>query len=198
MNFLFSFTHINSYIVICLLLTILFLFYVAVNKTLQKRLILNNKYLEFEPKEEQFRIYFLFFGITIPLIESIVDVFDLRATQHLAVNFSVGGILILCYFLCSRYDFLYRHIKVIFTTFYLVYFCYIGYNLFFEPFELISYVSFIVAFFLSYFVIKNIVQYWVFLTCIFVFLFISYRLQLIESKLGCSVGQPSFFIQRSL
>lgn len=183
MNYLFSFTNINSYIIICLLLIISLLFYVAIHKTLQKRLNLSTKYSEFEPKEEQFRIYFLFYGITIPLVETIVDVFELRSTEHVAFNFTVGALLLLFYFLCSQYDFFYKRITTIFPLFYFSYFCFIGYNLFFTPFELLSYVGFIVAFFLSYFVMKNIVQYWSFALFILIFLIFSYRVELIGQKL---------------
>lgn len=183
MNSLFSFTNVNSYLIICLLLITSLLFYIAIHKTLQKRLNLNNKYSEFEPKEEQFRIYFLFFGITIPLIETIVDVFELRAKQHVEINFTVGALMLLFYFLCSKYDYFYKKITLIFPLFYLGYFCFIGYNLFFESYELISYASFIVAFFLSYFVLKNILQYWIFVLSIFIFLIYSYQTELIERNL---------------
>lgn len=183
MNSLFSFTHINSYVIIALLLTILGLLYVTVNKTLQKRLNFNNKSLEFEPKEEQFRVYFLFFGITIPLVETIVNVFDLRTNHHLVINFSVGAFLISLYFLSGKYSFFQKNIPTVFTLFYFSYFCFIGYNLFFEPFELISYVSFILAFFLSYFVIKNILHYWGFLILIFLFLTYSYHAHWLEAKM---------------
>ncbi|WP_284652341.1 PAS domain S-box protein [Flavobacterium terrisoli] len=159
------------------------LFYVAIHKTLQKRLNLSKKYSDFEPKEEQFRIYFLFYGITIPLIETIVDVFDLRNSEHIAINFGVGALLLLFYFLCSKYDFFYKNITIIFPIFYFGYFCYIGYNLFFMPFELLSFVGFIIAFFLSYFVMKNILHYWSFVLCILIFLFYAYQAELIDQKL---------------
>ncbi len=166
-----------------MLLIISLLFYIAIHKTLQKKLNLSKKYSEFEPKEEQFRIYCLFFGITIPLVETIVDVFELRDTHQVGINFSVGALMLLCYFLCSKYDYFYKKITIIFPLFYLGYFCFIGYNLFFESYELISYVSFIVAFFLSYFVLKNILQYWIFVLSIFAFLIYSYQTELIESTL---------------
>lgn len=183
MSYLFSFTNFNSYIIICLLLIISLLFYIAIHKTLQKKLNLTNRYSDFEPKEEQFRIYFLFYGITIPLIETIVDVFDLRNSEHVIFNFSVGALLLLFYFLCSKYDFFYKKINIIFPLFYLGYFCYILFNLFFRPFELLSYVGLIVAFFLSYFVMKNILQYWFFTFCNLAFLIYSYQTELIDQKL---------------
>jgi len=173
----------NSYIIISLLLILLLLFYVAINKTLQTKLNLLKNYSEFEPKEEQFRIYFLFFGITIPLIETIVEVFQLRNNaDHLIINFSVGAILLVLYFLTTKYKFFYQYINPIFTVSYFSYFSFIVYNVFFERFELLPYVSLIVAFFLSYYVIKNIVQYWAFVFLVFSFLIVAYRLELIAPK----------------
>ncbi|MBP6557400.1 MAG: PAS domain S-box protein, partial [Flavobacterium sp.] len=175
---------INSYVIIALLLIFMLLFYIAIHKTLQKKLNLSNtKYDEFEPKEEQFRIYFLFFGITIPLIETIVNFFEIRATSHMLVNFSVGSLLLTLYFLSSRIPFIYQKIYFLFTFFYITYFGFIAYNVFFKPFELISYVSLIIGFFLSYFVLKNIVQYWSFISFVFLFLLFSYQTKLIENKL---------------
>jgi len=182
LNKLVSFANINSYIIISLLLIVLLLFYIAVSKTLQKKLNLSNKYSEFEPKEEQFRIYFLFFGITIPLIETMVDVFQLRASSHLVINFSVGALLLSLYFLSSTNKAFYKYINLIFTVFYFSYLCYIAYNAFFQPFELISYIGLIVGFFLSYFVIKNIIQYWFFAIFSLLLLIIAYRYEIMESK----------------
>jgi PAS domain S-box-containing protein len=158
------------------------LFYITITKTLQKKLNLNNKYSNFESKEEQFRLYFLSFGISIPLIETIVDVFQLRATSHLAVNFSFGLILLIFYFLSRRFK-KNSYTNISFPTFYIIYFCYIVFNVFFLPFELISYISLIIVFFLSYFVIRNIIRYWVFAICCLVLLLFAYQENLIDNKL---------------
>ncbi len=183
MTSLVSFANINSYIIISLLFIILLLFYIAINKTLRNRLNLKKNYSEFEPKEEQFRIYFLFFGITIPLIETIVEVFQLRTrNNHMVINFSVGALLLLLYLLTTKFKFFYRYINTIFTVSYFAYFSFIIYNVFFEPFELLTYLELVVGFFLSYYVIKNIVQYWVFVVLLFVFFIIAYRLELIAPK----------------
>ena len=183
LNQLFSLVSINSYIIIGLLLLILLLFYIAINKTLQKKLNLNKNYSEFEPKEEQFRIYFLFFGITIPLIETIVDVFELRRGNHMAINYTAGILLLLFYLLSNKSSFFHKYINHIFRVSFFAYFAFIIYNVFFEPFELLSYIAIIITFFLSYFVIKNIIQYWIFVSCVFSILIFSYQNQLIEHKL---------------
>lgn len=183
MNTFVSFANINSYIIISLLFIILLLFYIAINKTLQKRLNLKKSYSEFEPKEEQFRIYFLFFGITIPLIEIIVEVFDLRYNDnHFAINFSAGALLLVLYYVTARFKFFYQHINSIFTVCYFTYFGFILYNVFFEPFQLLPYLEAVVGLFLSYYVVKNIVQYWIFIVVVFLFFIVAYRLALIDPK----------------
>jgi PAS domain S-box-containing protein len=183
LNTFVSFANINSYIIFSLLLLLLLLFYIAINKTLQKKLNLVKNYSEFEPKEEQFRIYFLFFGITIPLIETIVEIFHLRYNDnHFAVNFSVGGTLLLLYFLTTKYKAFYQHIVTIFTVSYFGYFCFILYNVFFEPFQLLPYLELVVGLFLSYYVIKNIVQYWFFVFAVFLFFLVAYHLALLDPK----------------
>jgi PAS domain S-box-containing protein len=158
------------------------LFYVAISKTLQKKLNLSTKYSDFEPNAEQFRIYLLFFGITIPLVEIIVDVFEIRATSHLTINLSVGGLLLSLYYLSGRYNYFYKYLNQLFTFLYLCYFCYIGYNVFFKPFELLAYVGLILGFFLSYFVIKNITRYWLFVFICMLALAIAYNGKFIEGK----------------
>ena len=98
------------------------------------------------------------------------------------INFTVGGILLLFYFLTTKYKFFNRHINAIFTVFYFTYFLFIIYNVFYEPFELLPYLVLVVALFLSYFVIKNIIQYWIFVVLLFTYFIIAYKLEIIEHK----------------
>ena len=134
--FLFA-VFVNNYIIISLLLIVSLLFYAAIHKKLN----LSNQYSQFESKEEQFRIYFLFFGITIPLIETIVTFFEIRAHSYMLVNYSASVFLLTVYFLSGRSTFVRHKIDEIFTLFYIAYYGFIGYNVFFRPFELISCVS---------------------------------------------------------
>jgi len=164
-----------------MLVALLFI-YLYKSKNLQKKLNLQYKNPEFEPKKEQFKIYFLFFGFTIPLIETIVEVFHLRATSHFITNCSVGLILLILYYLSNNFIYFQKYIYHTFTVCYFSYLLYIGYNVFFTPFELISFVSLIIGFSLSFFVIRNIIQYWIFVISTIVVLVIFHNLNLIESK----------------
>jgi len=185
LNNVFSFANtINSYIVIALLLIVMFLFYMAIQKTLQNRLTLaNSKEDNFEPREEQFRIYSLFFGITLPLVETVINFFELRPHSQLALNYIIGFSLLSLFLLSKKNNSLYRNINTIFTCIYLAYFCFMTYMVFFNPFEMTAYITLIITFFLSYFVLKTIQQYWIFVGCVLFFLIVAYNLQLSDTKL---------------
>jgi len=156
----------------------------AIQKTLQNKLTLaNSKEDDFEPREEQFRIYSLFFGITLPLVETVINFFELRPQSQLALNYIIGFSLLSLFLLSKKNNFLYRNINVIFTSIYLAYFCFMTYMVFFHPFEMTAYITLIITFFLSYFVIKTIQQYWFFVGGVLLFLIVAYNLQVSDTKL---------------
>lgn len=172
----------SNYILFSILLFIILLLSFSIfNKSIQKKIFFNNKYFESEPKEEQFKIFFLFFGIAIPLIEILIDQFQIRLHSFLAIHFSFGGILLLMYFLCNKVDFFSNRIAIIFRITYFSYLAFNYYVLFFKPFEFISVICIIATFFLSYYVIKNIVRYWIYSISMLAILTISYKIQLIPS-----------------
>ena len=156
----------------------------AIQKTLQNKLTLaNSKEDNFEPREEQFRIYSLFFGITLPLVETVINFFELRPHSQLALNYIIGFSLLSLFLLSKKNNSLYRNINTIFTCIYLAYFCFMTYMVFFNPFEMTAYITLIITFFLSYFVLKTIQQYWIFVSCVLFFLIVAYNLQLSDTKL---------------
>lgn len=185
MNNLFSFANtINSYIVIAFLLIVMFLFYMAIQKTLQNKLTLANlKEDDFEPSEEQFRIYSLFFGITLPLVETVISFFELRSQSQLGFNYTIGFLLLGLFLLSKKNNLLHRNINAIFTGIYLTYFCFMTYVVFFHPFEMTAYITLIITFFLSYFVLKTIQQYWFFVGGVLLFLIVAYNLHVANTKL---------------
>lgn len=135
---------------------------------------------EFEPKEQQYTLYLLFFGIAVPIIEIILQIFQVRAKSLLVVNLTIGLVLVLFYFVCTRNRFFIKHVNIVFMICYYSYFSYISYNVFFQKFELVSYISLIIAFFLSFFVLKNILNYTLFVTTIILLLICAYNFEIIE------------------
>lgn len=174
----FTLSSINSLIVIAIILILLYFLYFSTNKTLKEKLNLSNQ-TEFEPKEQQFTLYLLFFGIAVPIIEIILEIFQVRTQSLLFVNICIGSVLIGFYFLCTRVEFFASRVNSVFMFCYYGYFIFIVYNVFFKPFELISYISLIIAFFLSFFVLKNIINYTLFVSTILLLLISTYNLELI-------------------
>ena len=163
------------------MLLLLYGAYFATTNSLKKKLNLRNQ-SELEPKEQQYELYLLFFGISIPLIESILEVFQVRSKSFLLINVMVGIGLITFYLLCTKTRFFARHINYVFMLCYFGYFGFVINNVFFRQFELISYVSLIIVFFLSYFVLKNILQYWLFVITVLLLLISSYGFELIPNN----------------
>lgn len=152
--------------------------YFATSNSLKKKLNLRN-HSEFEPKGQQYELYLLFFGIIIPLVESILEIFHVRSKSFLIPNVLIGIGLITFYLLCTRNRFFAKHVNSVFLFCYFGYFGHIVYYLFFKDFELIYYVSLVLIYFLSYFVLKNILHYWLFVITCLMLLISSYGFELI-------------------
>ncbi|MCF6128996.1 PAS domain S-box protein [Flavobacterium sp. AS60] len=168
----------DNLIIIAVLLLLLYGAYFATSNSLKKKLNLRN-HSEFEPKEQQYELYFLFFGITIPLVESILEIFQVRTKSFLVPNVLIGITLLGLYLLCTRTRFFARNINSVFLVCYILYFGIDVYYLFFNEFELINFVGIILVYFLSFFVLKNILHYWLFVITCLLLLISSYGFELI-------------------
>lgn len=168
MNNLLSFSNFNVVLII-LLIVILYVSYYFAKKSIAEKLDITN-HTEFEPKEQQYEFLLLFFGLAIPLIEIIVDYYNIRKNTYLFINMSVGALLLTFYLLCSRNNFFKKNIKYIFMFFYIAYSIFLLYNVFFVPFELIGFSSLIISYFLSFFVFRSIFNYWVYNFIMFIIL----------------------------
>lgn len=181
MNDFFTFSNTNNLIIIAVLLLLLYGAYFATNNSLKTKLNLRNQ-SDLEPKEQQYALYMLFFGISIPLVESILEIFQVRQKSFLIPNLLIGILLIALYLLCTRVAFFINRINTVFTLCYFGYFGLIVSYLFFQEFELICYVSLICIYFLSYFVLKNILHYWLFVITCLMLLVSSYGFELIPNN----------------
>ena len=95
MNNFLSFSNFNLLLII-LLLVILYVTYHFAKKSISEKLDIK-KYAEFEPKEQQYELFLLFFGLAIPLIEVVIDYYNVRQRSYLFFNLSVGCILLTFY-----------------------------------------------------------------------------------------------------
>jgi PAS domain S-box-containing protein len=163
---------------VSILLILLYALYFSANNFLKDKLNLKLQN-EFEPKEQQYTLYFLFFGIALPALELVLQIFEIRSKSLFFANLLVGLVLISLYYLCTRIRFFIKHIHIIFMFCYYMYFAYLSYNVFYLEFELPSYITLIIAFFLSFFVLKNILNYILFVTTIILLLICAYSFEVI-------------------
>jgi len=160
------------------MLLLLYGAYFASSNSLKTKLNFRN-HSEIEPKEQQYELFLLFFGITIPLVESILEIFHVRTTSFLIPNILIGIVLIGFYMLSTKSAFFAKRIEGVFLLCYFGYFGLTVAYVFFNDFELINYIGLILTYFLSYFVFKNILHYWLFVITCLLLLISSYGFELI-------------------
>jgi PAS domain S-box-containing protein len=163
-----------NFIKTSLILFILFSVYLLLYRFSKTSFKVKTNYSEFEPKERQYRLYLLFMGIIIPVMEIIYEINHVRHVSLLKINCIVGICLIGVYFLTLKIKWFDKNLNAIFITIFIGYFHFILFNIAFKPFELVSYVSLIIAYFLSYFIFKKFSHYLIFYVYVLMICFLYY------------------------
>ncbi len=172
----------NKYKIAAIALLIGFLLYFILKKIKNFKLNIKTDYSEFEHKEQQYNLYFLFLGVMIPIMELINEIFKVRTYSLLKVNCIVGILLITIYLLATKTKLISKYLNSLFLFCFTAYFIFIIYNIVYKPFELVSYVGLIIAFFLSYFVFKAFKHYLVFVILVLFFTILLYNEAIIPKK----------------
>lgn len=137
--------------------------------------IYNKNYIKntsrIETSNEQYQLYYLFLGITLPILELFVDFVHARELDARLVNFITSFVLLSIYFLSKRSKFLYKNIGISAIIIYFIYGFFTFQRLILYPNHIHSSVEFIVMFFLSYSIFKSIKTYWIFICLVFAMLF---------------------------
>ncbi len=173
----------NSSKIVIVLLLISILIYSILKKLSNIKFNIKTNSSSLDSNEQQFDLYFLFLGIMLPIMELIYEIFKVRAHSLLLINSIVGGLFIGIYLLASISKTISKNLNYIFLICFTSYFLFIIHNILFKPFELVSYIGLIVAFFLSYFVFKGIKQYLVFIVLVLSLTIVLYNADIIPKKL---------------
>lgn len=175
---------------------ILFVFLIyevyKIKSTLKSKLLENGTETVFKNKEYQ--LYLLFLGIILPSIEIIFEIFKIRPKSLLLANCSIGLFLLILYLLSTKYAIIFKYIKEIFISLFLLYFVFISRNLIYSPTDTIPIVGFIVSFFFSYNILKPAKLYWFFVAAVFTFFVVIFLLKLIPVETSIALGIYSFII----
>lgn len=177
----------NTLLWVIIVSLIIFLTYKihTIKSTLRSKLL--EKGVETISKNKEYQLYLLFLGIILPSIEVIFEIFKIRPVSLLVPNCTIGFSLIVLYFISTRSIIVFRYIKEIFITLFLIYFCFIVRNLIFSPTDVIPITAFVVSFFFAYNVIRPINVYWFFVTSVYIFIGIAYFFELIPLKTNISL-----------
>lgn len=182
LNKLYSLFTFNNYFALGCIVIFFILLYFGINRTIQKQLLISPKYSEFKTNDERYKLFILFFGFTIPLIETIFYLFDIRAINYSVFNYTISSLLLVIYFFSTRNAFISKYIYAFFASFFLIYYAFICYTVYFNPYEFANYVIFILFFFISYFVSQRIKHYWFFTLLVFTLLISAYIFNLVQKN----------------
>jgi PAS domain S-box-containing protein len=150
-------------------------FLVIFNKTSSYNKDFVKNYSDSQTSTEQYRLYLLFLGIIIPILEIITELFKIRNHSELYLNLGTGLVLIFLYFSSKKIKFIKKNLQPLFLFIFLIYASYIMYKLLYKEFEIITLVEFLIMFFISYNVFRLSQMYWTFVGFIilfFIYLFI--------------------------
>jgi PAS domain S-box-containing protein len=120
------------------------------------------RFFELIPTEKQYQLFLLSIGVSLPVMEFLLEIFKIRNSSFLHINVPFGLLLIIIYFLTVKIDYFRKRINIIFISLFLFYYLFIISNLYTKPFEEVTYTSLIIIFFLSYFIFKNFLEYLLF------------------------------------
>ena len=137
---------------------------------------------ENDTTDKEYLLYFLFFGINIILLEVINELFKIRPKSLLITNTSIGLLFLLFYFITTKVNYLRKNVQFIFIALFLLFFIHIARNVIILPNDITPIISFIVAFYFSYSILKPIKLYWIFTAFLFLFLIDATISQLISLK----------------
>ena len=171
----------NWFVIILFFVLITFIFSVILFVRCKKINFIKN-FSEFAPKEEQQNMYLLFMGLAIPIVEVLLEIYKIRIHSQLLAKSLFGVLLIGIYLLNTKTTLFKKHFSSFFIIFYILYFVYNAYAITQTPFELYPFVALILNFFISYYVFKNTLQYWIFTIITLLFTIILFQLQLLPDN----------------
>ena len=125
---------------------------------------------EIDNSNEQFRLFFIFIGVSLPIIELVVELTNTRNIDTRAINLLVSSLFIMLYFLSKKFSIIHKNLQYIVPVLYLLYGCSTIYHLIYFPEVSITLIEFILMFFLSYNIFKSIIAYRIFIVSILILL----------------------------
>lgn len=131
---------------------------------------------------KEYQLYLLFLGVANIIAEINYEIFSIRPKSFFILNISIGVFYIITYLISIKTPFLFRNIKKIFLTFYILYFCMVCRNLLFTTADVVPTLAFIVVYYFAYNVFKPIKLYWFFVLSTLSFIIITSYFEILPIK----------------
>jgi len=153
-----------------------------------------NSYFEIENSNEQFRLYFLFLGISILIIEFVLDYFSTRPKESFEINMIIGFLLIFIYLLSMKFKIVYQHIRDLFIFLFFAFYGLTIYRIFQSPEFPSTYFELLILFVLSYNIFKSSKNYWMFTLSSFTLIIVLYHYNIIPKVFMVTLLYTGFAI----
>lgn len=155
---------------------------------------LNKSPAYFEPNNVQYRLYLLFIGIAFPIVGIIDDVFKVRVKSFLLYYTIAGFVSFFLYFVSTKSKWVSKNLQNIIILYFGLFFIFIQYTIFFKTFELVSLPAFIIGFFFSFSIFRNIKHYIIFISSVLVFLIFIFINDVVPLKIVVILFSSCLFI----
>jgi PAS domain S-box-containing protein len=138
----------------------------------KKSINYNESFIKIKPEidnsNEQFRLFFIFIGVSLPIMELVVEITNTRDIDTRAINLMASSLFITLYFLSKKFNFIYKNLQFIVPVLFILYGCSTIFHLIEFPEVSMTSIEFILMFFLSYSIFKSIVAYRTFIVVILI------------------------------
>jgi PAS domain S-box-containing protein len=158
-------------------LSVVFLFLILFFKLIIEKASTYNKdfvgdFSESSEDVEEIKTYFFFIGLLFPITEILNLFFIHRNNSELFINIIIGSVCLSIYFLSDKLPFFTKYIIKLFYGLFIFYTIFTIYKIISYPFDIIPFTQFLLVLFFSYSVFKNIKHYLLFMSVVFLILFI--------------------------
>lgn len=172
-------------VLICAIISTVFFALFKKNSNYDKKFV--KEYSDVGLTNQQYKLYFLFLGISLPIIEILFELYSIRTKSLLYINSSIGILLLIVYFLSLKVKLIDKYIHKIFILFFILYNIFCFHNLIRSRHEIITYSGILILLFLSNNVFKKIRNYWVYIVTFFITLFLLILISWLPIDLGLTL-----------
>lgn len=138
------------------------------------------RYYEDKITVKQFKIYLLFFGIILPLIEILLEFYQIRPKSEFFLNSFIGISLLLIYFYGFKIKFVKNNFRVLFISLYIILTIITIVKFYRRPDLMLSTLELMILFLFAPNVFVKIKQYWTFVISFVLVFFVFYAFKIIN------------------